>query len=86
MVCSMHTHTHSHSHMHTPLGTVSVPDPYDCLYKFRDRRKGALSVDDEDAVTGVSTDGATQLDTDGRIWIGTVSVFFLPNTDFCNNH
>ncbi|KAK2165282.1 hypothetical protein LSH36_52g01014 [Paralvinella palmiformis] len=37
---------------------------------IRDRRKGALSVDDEDPITGVSTDGATQLDTDGRIWIG----------------
>ena len=52
-----------------------------CYIKYsRDRRKGSLSVDDEDAVTGVSTDGATQLDTDGRIWIGNVYYKFYKTT------
>ena len=39
------------------------------LFLCRDRRKGVLTVDGESA-SGVSTDGVSQLDTDGDLWLG----------------
>jgi len=41
---------------------------------FRDKRIAHLIVDD-DLVTGVSSVGATTLDTDGQLWIGKSSSF-----------
>jgi len=38
---------------------------------YRDKRIAHLIVDD-DLVTGVSSVGATTLDTDGHLWIGNV--------------
>ena len=38
---------------------------------FRDHRQGSLQVDKEPMVTATSDSGATQLDTDGMLWIGT---------------
>ena len=36
---------------------------------YRDRRKGQLTVDSS-VVEAVSEDGASQLDTDGDLWVG----------------
>ena len=37
----------------------------------REKRQSSLSVDSGPTVSSVSTTGATQLDTDGNLWIGT---------------
>ena len=39
-------------------------------FNYRDRRKGQLTVDASSPVEGVSQDGASQLDTDGTLWVG----------------
>lgn len=36
----------------------------------RDQREGSLQVGNEAPVTGSSPLGATQLDTDGALWLG----------------
>jgi hypothetical protein len=42
------------------------------IFYFRDHREGRLQVDKEPMITTTSDSGATQLDTDGMLWIGTV--------------
>lgn len=42
---------------------LSYPSP-------REHRKGSLQVGNEAPVTGSSPLGATQLDTDGALWLG----------------
>jgi len=51
--------------------------PYTC----RDKRIAHLIVDD-DLVTGVSSVGATTLDTDGQLWIGMTLVVILHRQSF----
>ena len=44
------------------------------IYEFfncREKRKGTLTIDKGDPITDVSEQGATQLDTDGYLWLGT---------------
>ena len=41
-----------------------------CLYVYRHEREGTLQVDEELPVTGSSTEGASQLDTNGVLLIG----------------
>ncbi len=36
----------------------------------REKRKGTLTIDDGYPITDVSEQGATQLDTDGYLWLG----------------
>ena len=36
----------------------------------REKRQGTLTIDQSDSVTSVSVSGATQLDTDGFLWLG----------------
>ncbi|XP_064610786.1 agrin-like isoform X2 [Liolophura sinensis] len=36
----------------------------------REKRVGTLTVDDENPISGISLEGASQLDTDGVLWIG----------------
>ena len=40
---------------------------------FRDKRKGSLSIDGGVPVSKVANQGATQLDTDGYLWLGRSS-------------
>jgi hypothetical protein len=42
------------------------------IFYFRDHREGRLQVDKEPMITTTSDSGATQLDTDGMLWIGTI--------------
>ena len=40
----------------------------------REKRKGTLTIDSGEPITDVSEQGATQLDTDGYLWLGTYSL------------
>jgi agrin len=42
------------------------------MFHCSDKRQGTLAVDDERPVVAVSDDGATQLDTDGALWLGGI--------------
>ena len=41
---------------------------------FRDKRYATLQVDKETPVTATADLGSTQLDTDGMLWIGKLSL------------
>ena len=45
-------------------------------YYFREERKGTLTIDANWPITDESDQGATQLDTDGHLWIGSLDYFF----------
>lgn len=50
-----------------------------CAAIYRDKRKGTLSVDGSISVSKVANQGATQLDTDGYLWLGTCPGNILAN-------
>ncbi|XP_069117853.1 agrin-like isoform X2 [Argopecten irradians] len=57
--------------LHIIRSTVAVDDGlWHTLVANRDERQATLQVDDERPVKGMSSEGASQLDTDGNLWIG----------------
>jgi agrin len=61
----------SPSNLHMISSVARVADGEWHTVSFtRDKRQGNLSVDGEEPVSSVSVTGATQLDTDGSLWIG----------------
>ncbi len=53
----------------------------------REKRKGTLTIDDGDPITDVSEQGATQLDTDGHLWLGkgTLNIYTIVGNKDLNN-
>ncbi|XP_023930285.1 agrin-like [Lingula anatina] len=57
--------------IHKIRSAVRVDDgDWHTIIAERDKRKGVLTVDGNRPITKVSRQGATQLDTDGQLWIG----------------
>lgn len=59
--------------------------PLFCFLLLRALRDGSLQVGNEAAVTGSSPLAATQLDTDGTLWLGRCPHIFLKNEIKCHS-
>lgn len=51
---------------YSPQNDIALP------FSSREKRVGTLKVDNENPISGISLEGASQLDTDGVLWIGKI--------------